>query len=158
MNFFPRLKSQRGRIFLAVALLFCARPVVAAPPTATGTNAVAPKISEPPRPRLSVFEEKVKGAKDPFFTSSARRTPKLVTGKTVAPVDQTKDLILRGLTGSKSRRLALINNQTFSEGEQADVKVPIGKIRVRCVEIRDQSVIITVEGSAERKEIRLKDF
>src|SRR5688572_12393828 len=49
-------------------------------------------------------------------------------------------LTLRRITGSKQRRQVVINDQTFSVGQTATVKVATGRVKVRCVEIREKSV------------------
>ena len=66
-------------------------------------------------------------------------------------------LTLKGILGSVGTRLALINNQTFSEGESGPVKVPGGQIRIRCIKINDHSALISVEGKNEQIELRLQD-
>ena len=65
------------------------------------------------------------------------------------------DLTLKKITGTKLRRQAIINNQTFSAGDTATVNVPTGRVRVRCLEIRDKSVIVTVDGQKEKQELKL---
>ncbi len=67
------------------------------------------------------------------------------------------DLTLTRISGPKQRRQALINNQTFSAGETARVKVAAGHVKVHCLEIRDKSVIVTVNGQKEKQELRLAE-
>ncbi|HVY69874.1 MAG TPA: hypothetical protein VHH73_08085 [Verrucomicrobiae bacterium] len=55
-------------------------------------------------------------------------------------------LLLRGFSGTKKRRFAQINDQTFLAGEEARVHVAGGTMLVRCVEIRDDSVLVKVDG------------
>jgi len=56
-------------------------------------------------------------------------------------------LALKGISGTKDRRLVLINNQTFLAGETAGVKVQDRVAVVHCKEIRDDSVLITADGT-----------
>jgi thioredoxin-related protein len=75
------------------------------------------------------------------------------------PPGETKEgnstnLTLRKISGSKHRREVLINNQVFSAGETAEVRLPTGNVVVRCLEIRQKSVIVTVDGK-ERRELKL---
>src|ERR1051325_3991293 len=56
------------------------------------------------------------------------------------PAKNDLALTLKKILGTKPRRQAVINNQTFSAGETATVKVPAGRVRVHCLEIRDRSV------------------
>ena len=55
-------------------------------------------------------------------------------------------LVLKGISGTKDRRMALINNATLMTGEIATVKVQSRKVEVVCKEIREDSVLITVDG------------
>jgi len=65
------------------------------------------------------------------------------------------DLKLRSIAGPKQRRRAVINGQTFLPGETMVMKLPAGAVKVRCVEIRERSVIVTVNGGPARQELRL---
>lgn len=79
----------------------------------------------------------------------------LFGGAAAAPPARFTNLVLKSITGSANRRLALLNNQTVGVGES--VKLPLGErtVKVRCAEIRAQSVVVQVEGEAESREVRL---
>jgi thioredoxin-related protein len=62
-----------------------------------------------------------------------------------API-RYESLALKGISGTKQRRMALINNQTLMVGETASVKVQDRHVEVCCKEIRDDSVLITADG------------
>ena len=62
--------------------------------------------------------------------------------------------VLNGLSGTEEDRLAIINGRTLAEGEQADIATPTGRVRVRCVQIKERSVIIDIGG--DRREIFLR--
>ncbi|MDB6109311.1 MAG: thioredoxin [Pedosphaera sp.] len=57
-------------------------------------------------------------------------------------------LSLKGISGTKDHRLAMINNQTLMVGETAKVKLQDERIEVCCKEIRDDSVLITANGKS----------
>ena len=59
-----------------------------------------------------------------------------------------ESLALKGISGTKQRRMALINNETLMVGETASVKVQDRRVEVCCKEIRDDSVLITADGKA----------
>lgn len=63
-------------------------------------------------------------------------------------------LVLQGLSGPANRRLALINNQTVSTGESIRVRVGRREVRVRCLAIKEESVLISVDGSTTPQELR----
>ena len=64
-------------------------------------------------------------------------------------------LVLRGLSGTGERRLALINDQTLGKSEEARVRVGQTNVMVRCVEIREHSVLLRVNKEAEPFELFL---
>jgi hypothetical protein len=70
------------------------------------------------------------------------------------PVPST--LLLRGISGTPQRRFALINDATLEKGEQAKVRLGNTNVVVRCLEITDSSVVLSVDGSSERQELFLK--
>jgi hypothetical protein len=115
-------------------------------PSATlkvGTNAIP----------QSVFVDDERG-RDPFFPNSTRRQYKPAVPEVTAAVGPAS-LVLLGITGPPERRIALINNQTFLAGEENKVRVPGGSSLVKCEEIRERSVVVTIQGGTERFEIHL---
>lgn len=95
--------------------------------------------------------------KDPFFPHSTRVYASTVILKTnlqtlvVAPVIE---LHLQGTAGTAAHPLAIINNHTFAAGEDGDLMTPSGRVRVRCLEIKPESVVVLVGG--ERRTLRLR--
>jgi thioredoxin-related protein len=57
-------------------------------------------------------------------------------------------LALKGISGSKDRRMVMINNANLMVGETAKVKVQDREIVVCCKEIRDDSVVVTADGNS----------
>lgn len=114
-----------------------------------GTNAVEVVV------RQSVFQDDLKNGRDPFFPRSIRRNPKAPTAAETVATPKIH-LVLKGITGPANRRFALINNQTLSVGETASVRVTSGQIRVHCLEIREDSVLVSVEGNPEQTELRMR--
>jgi len=53
---------------------------------------------------------------------------------------------LVSISGKPDHRFALINNQTFEMGDQAAVKIGDKRVTVHCLEIRESSVVISIEG------------
>lgn len=75
-----------------------------------------------------------------------------------APPPSYAELQLKGVSRTKHRRLAIINNQTLAEGESGLVRLRQTEVKVRCVEIGDKSVIVLVGKPEERKELRLREY
>ncbi len=59
-----------------------------------------------------------------------------------------------GNLGAVGHRLAIINNATFAVGEEGEVAVNSGHIRVICKEIKDDSVLVLVNG--QERNLRLR--
>jgi hypothetical protein len=88
--------------------------------------------------------------RDPFFPKSDYPYPRAISKQplTNAPVT----LILNGI----SRGLAMINGRTFSEGEEGDVNTNAGKKRVRCLKIKEDSVLVELLPEGERQMLKLR--
>jgi hypothetical protein len=65
-------------------------------------------------------------------------------------------LQLKGISGTPNRRFAIINNQTFAEGEVQTVKLPGNPVVVRCIAVRTNSVLISVKGNVGTHELKLE--
>ena len=65
------------------------------------------------------------------------------------------ELTLSKITGKPRQRQAIINNRSLATGETATLRLASGKVRVRCVEIRERSVVVMIEGEATRRELTL---
>jgi hypothetical protein len=106
----------------------------------------------------STFVSEGPVGRNPFFPASRRLKSKPVEdpGKPVAVVqDFSQLLVLKGITGPPENRIALINNQTFTKGEEGEVKAGNSKVKIRVVEIRDKSVIVEIGGAP--KELLLQE-
>jgi hypothetical protein len=137
----------------------------AAKPAAAKPIAIAAK-SNLPLPAVgasdayvSVFEDlpPSKG-KDPFYPDSHRREPAPPPAAVAAAAHKAplaSDLLLKGIVGSATHRLAIINNEILEVGEESPVRVPNGQVRVRCVEIGDDYVIINVDGEARSQRLEM---
>lgn len=75
--------------------------------------------------------------------------------RTVVPTPVPDTLVLRHLSGAGNRRLAMINNQTLASGEEARVRVGQSNVMVRCLEIRDRSVVLRLNGESKPVELFL---
>lgn len=80
----------------------------------------------------------------------------LFSGAPTVPPTRYSDLVLKNVSGTKDRRFALLNNQTFAAGDSAKVKLHDGSVSVRCLEIRDDSVLVAIDGQPGQREIKLR--
>jgi len=127
------------------------------PQAANTVSKVAPW--ELPAPQaIFTLPHKPDEGKDPFYPKSQR--PYSTTGPVVVtnaqPVAVQVDLKLKVLSGPPDHRLATINNHAFEAGEEAEVISGDRRIRIRCVEIKADSVVVQVGN--ERKELKMKLF
>ena len=111
-----------------------------------------------PKPFISEVEKFIRP--QPEMLPTRAPTRKAVEprrpGKVSATVETNRaELELRSITGPKQRRRAVINSRAFSAGETVLMKLPAGAVKVRCVEIRERSVIVTVNGGRDKRELKL---
>ena len=130
-----------------------AQPPAASPGPAKATTNAAPAEPEPPK---SVFinPASAQGGKDPFFPQSTRlhKAPDATAPTNLPPV--VVELELKGISGAANRPLAIINNRTFEANEENVVSTPSGPVRVRCLEIKTDSVLVQTGG--EQRILRLR--
>jgi hypothetical protein len=102
---------------------------------------------------ISAFNDNKNFGRDPFFPRSTRRTaaPVPVGPVTLQPGQLPAGMVLKGLSGTKDKPLAIINNYTFAEGEEAEVRVINQLYRVKVVEIKERAVMIQVNGTEPRE-------
>lgn len=114
--------------------------------------------------------------KPPVVATNKVIIPPLVAGSTNPPVATTNaepvvvvpppdlmgaaNLSLRGLSGTKTRRVAVVHSGArsydFLKGDTALIRLPNDKqLKVRCLEIRDRSAVFEAEG--ETKELFLRE-
>lgn len=152
----PTVRS--AALVLGLALSLVAAPAArslptnapAAPPTAAPATPAAAEVAS------SVFAIPAteKEGRDPFFPSSTRLRPAPPPPGVTSRARPVIDLQLKGISGPPNNRLAIINNQSLKEGEEADVTTTTGRAHVRCLEIKAESVI--VETGGQRRELRLR--
>jgi hypothetical protein len=131
---------------LLVALVM-ALPAAAAP----AAQPVAPEVVS-----RSVFitPANPREGRDPFFPDSNRPYENMQpTNQVHEPhIGDITALVLKGISGPSDHRLAIINNHTFGVGDEQDLTTPQGRIHIRLVEIKDNSVMI--ESAGERYELK----
>jgi hypothetical protein len=121
--------------------------------TTTGQNKTAPEETPVPKSTFGI-PAKPQDGHDPFFPASDRLyalkpAPKQASSATGSA------LVFNGMAGTQDHRLAMINSKTFAEGEEAMVNISGGRVRVRCLEIKGDVVVVEVAG--ERRELHFQD-
>lgn len=114
-------------------------------------SGVDPEIDAEHLERVLVLREPV--ADDMAFASASVSTPfqfapvPVRTGPT--------NFVLKGLSGSKARRFALINDGTFMANEESKVRLGDSNVAVRCLQILDDAVVIQVAGESQSRTLKL---
>jgi hypothetical protein len=70
-------------------------------------------------------------------------------------VSAPTNLLLKSVSGTGNRRFAMINSTTFELMEKAKVRVGQTNLTVRCLEIKDNSVTVEVEGQSGQRQLLL---
>jgi len=174
-SFSPLIRLKRFSCSAWVFLVFFGAFSWVLSPTAAVAAAAAAKAGDKtavPQPFVvpkSEFVDDYKSGRDPFFPNSRRRNPappvpvadprpkdKGSVSEAVPVPSFVSSLYLKGISkGIRGRRFALINNITFAPGEQYLIKTLGGTNLVRCLEIKDVSVTVQIEGSNETKNLYL---
>jgi hypothetical protein len=112
----------------------------------------ASKPVPPPAPERSVFiiPTNAREGRDPFFPESARPYEAAVQANQNHKVEPTA-LVIKGFSGTPGHRFVIINNHTFAPGDEGDVLTNNGRAHIRCVEIRNNVVVVEING--QRHEI-----
>jgi protein disulfide-isomerase len=165
---FPRRKPQSAALRKANRAL-AEKYQIEGYPTIIMLNGDAKKVAQlgyapgGPAPFLASIE-KLPGAKPRNSVakitpsaSSGDEPPQPFPGIPLAPPPKYDELVLKGISGSGNARFALINNQTLAAGESGTVRLSSGAVKVRCVEIRPESVLVSIGESKEAQEIHLRE-
>jgi len=131
---------------VVVASVLLSIKSVAAPAARTPAPAAAAAAApQEPQHIKSVFVDRPNFGRDPFFPNSSRRG-RIVQDTVVEPMANFNNIVLKGISGTVEKRLAIVNNKTFEVGEEADLRIGGHLTKVKCVEVREKSVVISING------------
>lgn len=146
-------------IVLSLALVALSAATAYSAPSAK-TAPAKPAEVEPPVPQSVFTIPATSGvARDPFYPSRIiqAEVAKPTTNAAAARMSSLGCLVLKGLSGTPSNPLAMVNGRTMARGEDAEIVTDCGRLLVHCVDITTNSAIVEVGG--ERRELRLRsDF
>jgi Tfp pilus assembly protein PilP len=83
-------------------------------------------------------------------------TPHQTTDQELLEMVYLREITLKGIAVSGGRRMAIINSEPLAQGGEAKVRAGQKIVSVRCLEIRDRSAIVLIEGLQKPKELSLK--
>ena len=128
-----------------VASVLLSLKSIAAPPARTPATPAPAATPQEPQVVKSVFVDRPNFGRDPFFPNSLRRG-KVVQDTVVEPVANFNNIVLKGISGTAEKRLAIINNKTFEAGEDGELRISGHLTKVKIVEVREKSVVISING------------
>jgi hypothetical protein len=150
------------------AIAFAALTSVGGPATVTAAAKAAPAKQRAEKPAVTqplqavitksefTLPRKMTEGRDPFFPNSSRpyatETAVKPTGDSSLP---DHEFSLKGISGSPERPLAIINNTTFTTGEENDVIIKGKRVKIRCVEINMVAGTILFEYGGLRRQLKL---
>jgi hypothetical protein len=123
-------------------LIVCA--MVLAADTAPATKAGKMETKMETVRSVFILPSNPKEGRDPFFPDSDR--PYEIAAAANPQAGKTASLVLKGFSGPLNHRLVIINNHTFAAGDEGNVITPSGRIYLRCIEIKTNSVVIETGG------------
>jgi hypothetical protein len=143
------------RRFVLTSLALAAVGVLV-PTTGRGEARPSPQLAPANAPK-SEFAFRPGFSKDPFYPRSQDVPPPTVHNpSTQQSTSVVPDwIILKGISRNRDRKLAIINNYTLSEGEEFNLKRSTKLVTVRLVTIKEQSVVISVDGATKELNLRV---
>jgi hypothetical protein len=109
----------------------------------------------------SVFVEPAspKDGRDPFYPESKRFVAEQpsVPSKTVERAPDVTSVKVLGISGTADHLMAIINNHTFAEGDEGDVLTSSGRVHLRCLAIRPDSVTVEIGGRTQNLKLEIKN-
>jgi len=145
-------------LLAAVALGLVLTSQAAQTPTATKSAPAQPEVPK------SVFHYPTSPqdpVKDPFFPLSTRLRGKPPQPVTVAQTNVPQPVVeleLKGISGTVDHRLAIVASEggtrTFAIGEEGELPTGSGKVRIRVIEIKDDSAVVLANGKREVLKLR----
>jgi DNA-directed RNA polymerase subunit N (RpoN/RPB10) len=119
-----------------------------------GLNAVLEWMKSGEDDKLEMSDlDRVRAVKSEVRTAAIQ--PQLLVVQPAVPTPVPDRLVLKGISGTANNRFALINNATLEVMERGKVRVGQTNVTVRCLEIRDHSVVIEVNGTGQKTELFL---
>ena len=83
------------------------------------------------------------------YSSASAYSPKR------SQMPSSPSLILGMISGVGSNRIATVNGQPFAQGESHTVTVGSTKRMVQCTRIRENSVVVTLDGDSKPRELKI---
>ena len=137
-------------------MFFGTAPVHSAPPEKKSTPEVRQADSNAVPRSLFIIPTNSQEGRDPFFPNANYLYEASATKKPASPNAGIAQL--KAISGAADKKLAMISlagtNRTLAEGEESEVIAFSGRVKIRCIEIKGESVVVEIGG--ERRELHLR--
>jgi hypothetical protein len=111
--------------------------------------------AESVRSEFSLPRKNTEG-RDPFFPNSSRPYASETVAKPAGDSSLPDyEFSLKGISGSPEQPLAIINNTTFTTGEENEVIIKGKRIKIRCSEINMVAGTVLFEYAGSRRQLKL---
>jgi hypothetical protein len=152
------------------AIAFTTLAAISGPPTITAAAKAAPTAAKQraEKPGAAshakaivaksefILPRKTTDGRDPFFPNSPRPYASEIVAKPASDSSVLdNEFSLNGVSGSPERPLAIINNTTFTTGEENEVIIKGKRIKIRCVEINMTVGTVLFEYGGARRQLKL---
>jgi sRNA-binding protein len=82
--------------------------------------------------------------------------PHQTTDEELLEVIYLREIVLKAIAGTAGRRMAIINGQPLGKGDEAKVKAGQKTVSARCLEVKERSAFVLIEGIRQPKELSLR--
>ncbi len=125
--------------------------ILAAPalPASAETGKPAPTAAAKPAPTRSTFTmpKQFTEGRDPFFPESTRVFQAVMLESPATSKVEISSLVVKGYYRDANSAFVIINNHTFTAGDEGDVMTTGGRIHIKCVDVLRNAVVIEFNGS-----------
>jgi hypothetical protein len=100
-----------------------------------------------------ILPASTKEGRDPFYPESVRTFETKVVASNIFEITSLK---FAGVSGTPGHLFAIINNHTFTVGDEGDVMTASGRIHLRCLEVGADSVMVEINGQTHRIKLQTR--
>lgn len=94
--------------------------------------------------------------RDPFFPDSSRVYQAVLLESPNRTKADVSLLVVKGINRDAKGTYVIINNHTFTVGDEGDVTTSGGRIHLKCVDVLPNAVVIESGGALHQLPINLK--
>lgn len=113
----------------------------------TSKPASAPAAKPAPTRSTFTMPKQFSEGRDPFFPESTRVFQAVMLESPTRSKVEVSSLSVKGYYRDAKSAYVIINNHTFTVGDEGDVPTTGGRIHIKCVDVLPNAVVIEFNGS-----------